>query len=212
VRAAAGFGLALLILRGAPALAEDRAVYVPAVDYPAGVPASDREYLVRVRYELDAAGRIARCAIAHASGEPSLDAETCRILQSRARIRPEGATMRGIIVFHWLPAGRLPPDAADEAPPRRGDPLSFNLAAMVSDADYPRAARARNESGTVVYEVAVSPLGVPRACTVFRSSGSESLDRRTCDIVMQRSAFIAATDGAGPVAGIAHGRIRWMFY
>jgi len=199
---------AFAVLAGAaaaPAAAQEpRAVYVPAVDYPPEIRPGATGYLVRVRYELDRTGRVARCTLARSSGQPSLDSETCRILQARARIRPERGRMRGQLVFHWLGEASL------SVPHTRGEPLPYSLAQAISDSDYPLEAIRRGESGTVGFEVTVSHNGAPRACRVTQSSGSEALDRRTCELVMERSAYIPATDGSGPLGGMSHGRIRWI--
>lgn len=206
MRIAALAALAVLTaLAAAPVAAQEpRRVYVPAVDYPPDVRPGAAEYQVRVRYELNRAGRIARCTIARPSGQPSLDVETCRILQTRARIRPERERMRGQLVFTWLGEASL------SVPHTRGEPLSYSFAQVISDADYPAEAMRREESGAVGYEVTVSANGAPRACRVTQPSGSESLDRRTCELVMERSAYIPATDGSGPLGGVSHGRIRWQ--
>lgn len=206
-RGVRGAALALLlpVLAGTAAAAQGpREVNVPAVDYPAGVQPGAREYRVRIRYELDASGHIATCSVVHSSGQPGLDAESCRIFQLRARIRPESGRMRGLIDFDWL--GR----ASLDRPYVRGEPLPYSFAQVIADTDYPAEALRRGESGTVQYEVTVSATGAPRVCRVTQSSGSAALDRRTCDLVMTRSAYIAATDGGGLVDGIAHGRISWM--
>jgi TonB family protein len=201
--AAALFAL-LAGLMPAPATAQlTRSLSVNAVDYPDGVAPGATPYVVRVRYELAPTGRISRCTVAHSSGQPLLDAETCRILQTRARIRPEAGTMHGQLEFRWLGAESLRPEH------HRGEPIPFTFSEVLSPDDYPPAAMHREESGTVKYELLVSPRGAPVRCEVTGSSGSQILDARTCEIAMTRGAFIPAADDAGPLGGAYHNQITW---
>jgi TonB family protein len=204
MKGAALLPLACLAALAAPAGAEPRILLVPPVDYPADVTPGDRAFETNVRYRLNATGHVSECTTAHSSGRPSLDAESCHILLTRARIRPEAGMMRGQIVVRWLGAARAEPHQA------RGEPLQFELAQAITDGDYPAQAVARHEQGTVAYAITVSPVGAPRLCTIVQSSGSALLDQHTCDIVLQRAAFVPATDGTGPLGGVAHGRIRWV--
>ena len=201
---AAALFLGLSTLTGTPAWAQDILhVQVPTVDYPAGVRPDGSRHRVELRYELDRTGHVATCAVVHGSGLPELDAESCRILTTRARLRPQPDQMRGRLEFVW--AGR---DAPANAASARGEPLAYDLARRISDADFPH--EAFGESGTTSYAVTVSPGGNPIRCVITQSSGVAALDRKTCEIVMTRSIYIPATDGTGPAYGIAHSQIRWV--
>jgi TonB family protein len=180
-------------------------VSVSPVDYPPGVSPGDSERRVRLRYRLDQAGRVVGCGVIGRSGEPALDAESCRILTTRARIRSAPGQREGQISFLWAAEGQ-----DKESPRMRGEPLAFNLVSLhrIAVSDYPAAAHGR--SGTVTYAVTVSPTGLPRDCTVTISSGVEALDRRTCDIIMTRAIYIPAEVDGAPTTGITHGRIRWQ--
>jgi TonB family protein len=159
---------------------------------------------VRVNYQLADDGSIARCAVTRTSGNPSIDAATCRILLERARIRPDRRSMRGALQFTW------PGEAAPDDNPR-GAPIQLGFIETISaDRDYPAEAIRRRESGELAYDVDVSEDGAPLGCTIIRSSGSEALDRRTCELIMTRCLFIPAADGAGGRRrGVYHGRFRW---
>ncbi|MEA3031578.1 MAG: hypothetical protein QOJ53_551 [Sphingomonadales bacterium] len=193
-------------LAAAPAAAQpSRTITISPNDYPDEVRPGEDGLRVRVRYELGTDGRFVACEVTRSSGQPAIDAASCRLLQERARFRPERGLTRGSLDLRWLGAS-----AAARVNPR-GAPIPVSLHDEISSADYPPAALRRNESGTVAYAVEVSASGVPLACTVPQSSGSEALDRRTCEIVMQRSAFIPASDGAGRRArGVYRSRIRWV--
>jgi TonB family protein len=180
-------------------------VSISSVDYPPGISPGDSERRVEMRYRLDDAGRVVGCALIGRSGQPALDAESCRILTTRARIRSERGHREGQLTFLWAAAGQ------DKDNPRvRGEPLAFNLVSLhrITVSDYPGAAH--GQSGTVTYAVTVSPTGLPRDCTVTVSSGVEALDRRTCDIIMTRAIYIPAEIDGAPATGITHGRIRWQ--
>jgi TonB family protein len=196
--------LLLAGLAAAPAAAQlTRSLSVNAVDYPEGVVPGTAPLIVRARYELAPDGHIATCTIAHSSGRPALDAETCRILLTRARIRPEAGTMHGQLEFRWLGADSLRPEH------HRGEPIPLTFSEVLSPDDYPPQAMQRGETGTVKFALRVSPRGAPVRCVVTSSSGSPSLDARTCEIAMTRGAFIPAADDAGPLGGDYHNEISW---
>jgi outer membrane biosynthesis protein TonB len=200
----AGVAAALLTLPCAPAWAQDILnVYVPTVDYPRDLHPDGTKHRFTLRYELDRTGHVAACAVVHGSGLPELDAESCHILTTRARLRPQPDQMRGQLNFVWR--GRDDPAGAASA---RGEPLAYDLARRISDGDFPPSAI--GQSGTSAYAVTVSPTGMPMRCVITQSSGTEALDRKTCEIIMTRSVYVPATDGTGPAFGIAHGRIRWI--
>jgi TonB family protein len=194
-----------LFLFAGPAAAQTlREVMVPAVDYPAGVRPGAQEFRVIVAYEVDDSGHVFRCRVARGSGEPALDSESCLILQTRARIRPDPATRSGRLLFRWGLAAETIPVLH-----RRGDPLYYALYQMLTADDYPRSSLANDESGTVGFEVDVSPTGRPTACRVTNSSTFEGLDRQTCSLVMTRGIFIPSVGPDGPRAGTTYGRLTW---
>ncbi len=188
----------------APAAAQaPRTINIPPHEYPADVTPGPEPVRVLVRYELGGDGRFAACEVRRSSGIASLDAASCRLLRERARFRPEPGLRRGTLVLRWLGS-----DTDNLNPP--GAPIPVSLAEEIFDSDYPAEALRRNESGRVVYDVDVSATGVPMRCTVSESSGSAVLDRHTCDIVMQRTAYIPASNGAGGTArGVYRGSINW---
>jgi TonB family protein len=196
---------ACLAVIAMPAVAQaPRRINISPFDYPADVAPGGEALTVEVRYELGDDGRFATCAVTKSSGHPSLDAASCRLLQERARFRPERGTRRGRLELRWL-------NEASRGLNPAGAPIPVSLHDEITSDDYPPAANARNESGTVSYDVLVSASGVPRRCTVSESSGSAALDRRTCEIVMERSAFIPASNGAGgSAAAVYRSRIRWI--
>jgi TonB family protein len=76
---------------------------------------------------------------------------------------------------------------------------------------YPAAALRARVSGTVVFTVRVDAQGARIDCAVTMSSGSPSLDKGTCAIVMQRGHFIPAQDSAGrAIAGRFSSHVQWV--
>ena len=193
----------MLVTSGPVLAGPPRTIFVPPNNYPDTVHPGSEPLRVQVRYELGDDGRFTVCEVRTSSGQADIDAASCNLLRKRARFRPEPETRRGRLTLVWLADS-----ARNSNPP--GAPIAVSLHDEISSADYPAEAMSRHESGTVLYEVLVSATGVPLRCTVAGSSGSERLDRRTCQIVMERSAFIPAADGeGGPTRGTYRSRISW---
>ena len=108
-----------------------------------------------------------------------------------------------------------PPSPPGPPPPLRPGlerPASakFDLPALFSDADYPSAAIRAGEQGTVRFRLSVGTDGRVTGCTVTASSGSESLDSATCQLLAARAFFWPARDRLGePAADSVVGRIVW---
>lgn len=88
--------------------------------------------------------------------------------------------------------------------------LRGGLPSIFSANDYPMAAIARNEQGTVGVRFWVSKDGAVNDCRVVESSGSQSLDRKTCAIIERRARLEPARTASGQaVATIAFQRVTW---
>jgi protein TonB len=86
-----------------------------------------------------------------------------------------------------------------------------NLAAVVSDADYPESAIRAEEQGVVGFTLDVGADGRVTACSVDSSSGSAALDQTTCRIMVERMNFVPAHDRKGrPTTDRVHSRMRWI--
>lgn len=85
-----------------------------------------------------------------------------------------------------------------------------NLAALLSDEDYPASARAAREEGVVDFTLDVGANGRVIGCTITRSSGSAALDSTTCRLMRSRGRFTPAADATGaPVPDRIVGKIVW---
>jgi TonB family protein len=200
------FAAACLTFAAIPAQAQPfvGTVHLEIGDYPAGANPGSRPLVARLRFALGPDGAVDRCEVAGSSGVPAVDAASCRILRERARFRAGRGRGAGIVRFEWAnerSAGRGNPP---------GGPLPFAMVEAISADDYPSDAVNNHVQGAVDYEAVVSQGGVVYGCHVVGSSGSESLDRRTCQLVMTRVTFIPASDGqGGRRAGTYNGRITW---
>lgn len=57
-------------------------------DYPRSASAAEVGGTVVVHFDVGADGRVSNCRIAESSGDPSLDATTCRLIEKRFRYEP----------------------------------------------------------------------------------------------------------------------------
>ncbi|RHW17909.1 energy transducer TonB [Sphingomonas gilva] len=93
------------------------------------------------------------------------------------------------------PAPPAPP-AVSKAAAVRGNPGDW----FPLD-DYPPDAQRRGEEGTVRVRLSIDTRGRVSDCTVTSSSGSSSLDEKTCQLARRRGRFQPALDAAGnPIA------------
>ncbi len=67
----------------------------------------------------------------------------------------------------------------------------------ISSADYPPAAIAAHQVGTVVAAYRIAPDGTVAKCDIAQASGSDALDTRSCEIILQRFRFNPARNAAG---------------
>ena len=89
-------------------------------------------------------------------------------------------------------------------------PTPINRQSWVGENDYPSAARANEEQGTVEFELAISASGAVENCVIIQSSGSTSLDLATCNLVKRRARFNPATDSLGrPISAKSKDRLTW---
>ena len=107
-------------------------------------------------------------------------------------------------------------DNAESSPappsPRTVEPARAraNLAAYISNDDYPASALRDEEQGTTGFRLTVGPDGRVANCSVTSSSGSAALDTTTCRIMSSRARFTPARDSNGqPTTDTVSARITW---
>lgn len=92
-------------------------------------------------------------------------------------------------------------------PPRPPTDWPFNL---VTGEDYPARALRGDEQGVVAYRVEIGADGRVSNCSIRRSSGSDALDARTCEVVRRRARFTPARDSQGnAVPDAREGEMTW---
>ena len=106
------------------------------------------------------------------------------------------------------PARSSPPlPAIATVPPRSA---TGDLQRLFRAADYPLAALARKEQGSVTVRLTVGVMGRVGACDVTSSSGSRALDSASCQILQSRALFTPARDSSGnSTTDTVHQEIRW---
>lgn len=112
------------------------------------------------------------------------------------------------------PAPPAPPPPPPPPPPAQkveSARARGNLAALISDADYPPSAQRAGEEGTTGFALNIGPDGRVTGCNVTSSSGSSALDQATCRILQRRARFTPARDSNGqPTADTYRARITWQ--
>ena len=177
--------------------------YLSSADYPPEALQRGEQGEVEFVIIVSADGRPTDCRITLSSGSRLLDEATCRALIQRARFaparderrRPERSGVISSVVWR-IEANGVGSVAAPLAPQLRARSHT-NLAAYVTNNDYPIEALRRNEQGRVGFVLHVSAEGRVSDCAVTVSSGSALLDARTCQIMRNRARFQAARDAQG---------------
>ena len=106
-------------------------------------------------------------------------------------------------------AAPLPPPAPPPPPPPRGKARArANLAALLSNDDYPVEALRNGVEGVVSFRLQVGADGRVTGCAITQSSGSDLLDSTTCRLLSARARFSPARDRrGGAAAGVGADRL-----
>lgn len=99
-----------------------------------------------------------------------------------------------------------PPDVS-----RANSKLRGNVAAFFGSNSYPDEARDAGQEGAVRALLQVAATGRVTDCRVVQSSGSQALDRRTCEIAVEKVRFDPARDSRGMAIGSTYRlAVRWQ--
>lgn len=114
--------------------------------------------------------------------------------------------------FLLLVAASLLVQPAIAAESKAVDPVPLgNPGSWVGPDDYPDEATANDLDGIVAFRLDIDTSGRVSNCTVTQSSGTDSLDAATCNLISRRAVFSPARDASGAaVAGIYTNRVRWV--
>lgn len=93
-------------------------------------------------------------------------------------------------------------------PPRSA---TGDLQRLFRGTDYPLAAVARREQGSVTVRLTVGVMGRVGACDVMSSSGSRALDNASCQVLQTRAVFTPARDSSSnPTTDTVDQEVRWV--
>ena len=110
----------------------------------------------------------------------------------------------------WVLAGLVlglaqPACAQSKSRGPSGSPLAW-----FSPDDYPPEALRAGDQGRVIAEVQIDDTGKVVSCKVVGSSGSASLDQKTCTVALEDRHFEPAVDQKGrPIASHTQFAVRW---
>jgi TonB family protein len=91
-------------------------------------------------------------------------------------------------------------------------PLPIKGTPQITPEDYPRQAILQNEYGIVSTKLEILPDGNVSSCQVVESSGSRSLDSKTCSLQKSRAKFRPAMNADGvPIRGEYFTVTSWFF-
>lgn len=89
--------------------------------------------------------------------------------------------------------------------------VDYSNEAWITPDDYPTEALKTESSGKVVAALTLDQMGRVSGCRVAVSSGTSSLDAKTCEVFTKRARFVPAQDQAGnPVTSTIVERVNWI--
>jgi TonB family protein len=101
-------------------------------------------------------------------------------------------------------------DPADRFPVKTLPRAHKHLTSLVTDDDYPLDALRKNAQGTSVVRLAVGTDGRVAECRLLSSSGSASIDQKTCAVFRERARFDPATGADGkPTRSYVVTQLTW---
>jgi len=96
-----------------------------------------------------------------------------------------------------LPPTPAPPPPPPPRPAKAVEPRGNPGGWFDNDRDYPSRALREEREGTVAVRLSIDENGRVSNCSVTRSSGSDDLDQKTCEIFSRRGRFRPAEDASG---------------
>lgn len=163
-------------------------------------PGSQSQVTLRVTSNLDNA---VSCDVSKKSAFVELDATACSIVAPKL----DGIIAKGNKPTHVKVRWYVRPTAS------RSDfdgAIPFDPPSWVGPIDVAHATPSKGGSGRTEIGIDISKNGSVSACRITKSSGSEKLDQRFCELISSRAAFLPSLDESG-MPRIAHGKtaISW---
>jgi TonB family protein len=169
--------------------------WATTMDYPARALAEQREGTAKFRVDVDATGKVTACQITGSSGHTDLDAIAGNWASSVRWVIPEAVSII------------MPTQAKLSFPrsPQLLNPWSLKIAKE----DYPATALANGEQGIARFIVDIDQTGKAIGCAITTSSGSASLDSKSCDLARSWEYEPARNLQGEPAFGKSANSIDW---
>lgn len=191
--------------------------WATTMDYPARALAEQREGTAKFRVDVDATGKVTACQITGSSGHTDLDEATCKNITRRGRFYPAQDKKGNAIAGNWASSVRwLIPEAVSIIMPTQAK-LSFPRSPQllnpwslkIAKEDYPATALANGEQGIARFIVDIDQTGKAIGCAITTSSGSASLDSKSCDLARSWEYEPARNLNGEPAFGKSANSIDW---
>lgn len=105
----------------------------------------------------------------------------------------------------------MPPPPIRTVPVRRAPVPANDRRGWITPDDYPAISLRSHEEGVSGVTLIVDEKGAVTNCLITRSSGSQTLDGVTCDLLRQRARFTPARNAKGEaVVGAYTSAVRWQ--
>ncbi len=178
--------------------------WVSTIDYPSRALMERREGTTAFTLTVGVDGRVTNCDITMTSGSPELDQATCTNVVRRARFNPamddDGNTVAGKYSnrVRW----QIPASGSELTlgPPNSSFPhgplMIFHGQTKILDSEYPAEALQKNEQGRATLRLSIDAIGKVVDCAITQSSGSNTLDKKSCELAANW-VFEPAVDSEG---------------
>jgi TonB family protein len=170
-------------------------------DYPSKALMELREGTAGFRLTVGPTGIVTHCEITSTSGWSDLDAATCSNVTRRARFDPaldrNGEPTTGFYSNRVSWAIPSEPSYAEQIDARPNGPTAtFGEFLELAESDYPAGALQERYQGIATVELDVSAKGRVENCRISESTGSVTLDARSCELASEWK-FSPGRDAAG---------------
>ncbi len=162
--------------------------------YPPAAYAKRQTGEVGVALSITDAGLISACTMNKSSGVTALDAHACPHLMAKARFVPRmnrdgrnvPATINATVDYSLVLMMQTLASGPQPEPPPRAQPsaeISFATFGIAPGTAKPP------EASYISYRLAVDEMGVPKACLVRETTGSNAIDKQVCDGLLANARF-----------------------
>lgn len=203
----------------------------PGENYPAAAASAGQHGSTIVGFDIVETGKVEHCTVVRSSGAPVLDAAACHLIEEGTVFKVDKPvaerrleTRHSETTVHWLIAGATPgpndlPIAANDiavphdptlAARNRGQPVGREPIRQPVDPDALPEGLADGRGGATAAVLMVDPNGRVTSCGLVRTSGTQELDKATCDFARRVLRYRPAIDPAGrPVHGLDLFKFDW---